>query len=180
MDRDVAAALYFHIGLSYIEILGALPINHRILIGEDGSEDKKKVAILLTVAGAEAQEVFRTFTYEPAKAAVGNQPAVPAETAEQFNTIVRKFTEFCVPRKNVIYERYAFHTRVQGEGRQSLIGASDSERLGLATRECGVRKVCTVKENGVLTSAEIKKEYPDIFKGLGCLEGTCKIHLRQN
>ena len=45
------------------------------------------------------------------------------------------------------------------------------------TRECGVRKV---KENGILTSAEIKKEYPDIFKGLGCLEGTCKIHLRQN
>ena len=42
------------------------------------------------------------------------------------------------------------------------------------------RKVCTVKENGVLTSAEIKKEYPDIFKGLGCLGGTCKIHLRQN
>ena len=48
------------------------------------------------------------------------------------------------------------------------------------TKECGVRKVCTVKENGVLTSAEIKKEYPDIFTGLGCLEGTCKIHLRQN
>ncbi|KAK2174419.1 hypothetical protein NP493_806g01022 [Ridgeia piscesae] len=38
-------------------------------VGEDGSEDKKKVAILLTVAGAEAQEVFRTFTYEPAKPA---------------------------------------------------------------------------------------------------------------
>ena len=64
------------------------------------------------VAGAEAQEVFRTFTYEPAKAAVGDQPAVPAETAEQFNTVVREFTEFCVPRKNVIYERYVFHTRV--------------------------------------------------------------------
>ena len=84
-------------------------------VGEDGSDDKKKVAILLTVAGAEAQAVFRTLTYEPAKTAVGNQPAVPAETAEQFNTVVRKFTEFCVPRNNVIYERYVFHTRVQGE-----------------------------------------------------------------
>jgi len=65
---------------------------------------------LLTVVGAEpleAQEVFRTFTYEPAKVAVGDQPAVPAETlqtAEQFNAVVRKFTDFCVPRKNVIYE----------------------------------------------------------------------------
>ena len=62
-------------------------------------QEEFKVAILLTVAGAEAQEVFRTFTYEPAKAAVGNQPAVPAKTAEQFNTVVRKFTEFCVQRK---------------------------------------------------------------------------------
>ena len=53
-------------------------------VGEDGSEDKKKVAILSTLAGAEAQEVFLTFTYEPAKAPVGDQPAVPAETAEQF------------------------------------------------------------------------------------------------
>ena len=32
MDRDVAAALYFHIRLSYIEILVALAINHRIVI----------------------------------------------------------------------------------------------------------------------------------------------------
>ena len=71
----------------------------------DGSEDKKKDAILLTAAGAETQEVFRTFTYEPAKAAVGGQPAVPAETAEQFSTVGRKCTEFCVPRKNVVYER---------------------------------------------------------------------------
>ncbi|KAK2193257.1 hypothetical protein NP493_16g06066 [Ridgeia piscesae] len=79
-------------------------------VGEDGSEDKKKVAILLTVAGAEAQKCFVHSRTNP-QTAVGNQPAVPAETAEQFNTVVRKFTEFCVPRKNVIYERYVFHTR---------------------------------------------------------------------
>ena len=53
----------------------------------------------------------------------------------------------------------------------------NSERLGLVTRECGVRKVCTVKENWVLTSAEIKKEYPDIFKGLGCLQDTSATKL---
>ena len=47
--------------------------------------------------------MVRTFTYEPAKALLGDQPA---ETGEQFNTVVRKFNEFCVPRKNVIYERY--------------------------------------------------------------------------
>ena len=32
MDCIVAAALYFHIGLSYIDILGALAFSHRIVI----------------------------------------------------------------------------------------------------------------------------------------------------
>ena len=86
----------------------------------------------------------------------------------------------CIATVNHMGKKLRLQFVVVSKGRQSLIGASDSERLGLVTRECGVRKVCTVKENGVLTSAEIKKEYPDIFKGLGCLEGTCKIHLRQN
>ena len=75
-------------------------------------------------------------------------------------------------------KKYRLQFVVVLKGRQSLIGASDSERLGLlVTRECGVQKV---QENGVLTSAEIKKEYPDIFKGLGCLEGTCKVNMWQN
>ena len=86
----------------------------------------------------------------------------------------------CIATVNHMGKKHRLQFVVVSKGRQSLIGASDSERLDLVTRECGVRKVFTVKENGVLTSAEIKKEYPDIFKGLGCLEGTCKIHLRQN
>ncbi|OWF56043.1 hypothetical protein KP79_PYT20970 [Mizuhopecten yessoensis] len=32
MDRDIAAALYFHMGFTYMEILGALAVNHRIVI----------------------------------------------------------------------------------------------------------------------------------------------------
>ena len=81
----------------------------------------------------------------------------------------------CIATVNHMGKKHRLQFVVVSKGRQSLIGASDSERLGLVTRECGVRKVCTDKENG-----DIKKEYPDIFKGLGCLEGTCKIHLRQN
>ena len=83
----------------------------------------------------------------------------------------------CIATINHMGKKHRLQFVVVSKGRQSLVGASDSEQV---TRECGVRKVCTVKENGVLTSAEIKKEYSDIFKGQGCLEGTCKIHLRQN
>ena len=80
--------------------------------------DTRKIAILLTVAGSEAQEVFRTFKYNPAILATNDEAAVPAETDKQYDTVLRKFTEFCVPRKNVIYERYVFHTRVQREEEQ--------------------------------------------------------------
>ena len=118
-------------------------------------EDKKKVAILLTVAGAEAQEVFRTFTYEPAKAAVGNQPAVPAETAEQFNTVVRKFTEFCVPRKNVIYERYVFHTRVQGEG-ETIDSFTTDLRLKSQSSEFGSLQDSLIRDRVVVGIRDCK------------------------
>ena len=37
-------------------------------VGEDGSYDKK-IDVLFTVTGAQAQKVFRTFAYESAKAA---------------------------------------------------------------------------------------------------------------
>ena len=65
--------------------------------------------------------MFRAFQYAPGQAAIpaaeGNPavPAVVAETLDQFETVVKKFEQFCVPRKNVIYERYLFHTRHQQE-----------------------------------------------------------------
>ena len=132
-------------------------------VGEDGSEDKKKVAILLTVAGAESQEVFRTFTYEPAKAAVGNQPAVPAETAEQFNTVVRKFTEFCVPRKNVIYERYVFHTRVQGEG-ETIDSFTTDLRLKSQSCEFGSLQDSLIRDRVIVGNrdSKIKESYSEL------------------
>lgn len=77
--------------------------------------DKRKVAILLTVARPEAQKVFHTFQYTVAIPAVGDQPAIPAELADQYKTVIAKFAEYCIPRNNVIYERYVFNMRVQEE-----------------------------------------------------------------
>ena len=59
--------------------------------------DVWKVSILLTVAGQEAQEVFRMFTYAPARPAADGHPEIPAESPDQFDTVIRKFQEFCVP-----------------------------------------------------------------------------------
>ena len=61
----------------------------------------------------------------------------------------------CIATVNHMGKKHRLQFVVVSKGRQSLIGASDSERLCLVTRECGVRKVCTVKENGYLQGTRL-------------------------
>ena len=60
--------------------------------------DRRRVGLLLTVAGKEAQEVYRTFKYAPARQPEG-QPEVPAETREQYDTVVKNFENFVFPER---------------------------------------------------------------------------------
>ena len=65
------------------------------------------------------------------------------------------------------------------ENLQSIIGANDSERLGLVKRNSNVKKVHVVKCEDLSTET-VHKEYGEVFKGLGRLEGKCPIHLKEN
>jgi len=60
-------------------------------INMDNKPDKRKIVVLLTVAGPEAIATFNTlsFTY-------GEQENVVA--------VIRKFDQYCTPRVNYIYE----------------------------------------------------------------------------
>ena len=73
-------------------------------IDADEASDKRKVAILITVAGSEAHELFRTFTFEGGK------------SEDVFKDVVDMFEAFCVPKKNEVYERFVFRTREQKDG----------------------------------------------------------------
>ena len=57
-----------------------------------------QVAILLTVIGEEAQEVFSTFTNWNAE---GDEAKI--------EPVLTKFEEYCQPRKNIPFERYCFN-----------------------------------------------------------------------
>jgi hypothetical protein len=130
-------------------------------IDAQNAGDRRKVAILLTVAGKEAQEVFRTFTYAPAIPEIPAQgniaavPEVPAETAEQFDTVVRKFQEFCVPRKNIIYERYVFHTRQQQE-EESIDSFVTDLRLKAQSCEFGELQESLIRDRLVVGIGDAK------------------------
>ena len=68
--------------------------------------DKKPAQVqcsteLLTVAGEEALESFNTFGFND-------------EDKLEINIVIKKYEEYCTPKKNVTYERHVFNTRVQG------------------------------------------------------------------
>ena len=64
-----------------------------------------QVATLLTVIGEEAQEVFSTFSDW---AAEGDDAKI--------GPVIDKFEQYCLPRKNVPFERYCFNRRTQEPG----------------------------------------------------------------
>ena len=69
--------------------------------GFDKKPAKVQCSTLLTVAGEEALEIINTF-------------GLTDEDKVKIDVVVRKFEEYCTPKKNITYERHVFNTRAQG------------------------------------------------------------------
>ena len=69
--------------------------------GFDKKPAQVQCSTLLTVAGEEALEIFNTFGLADADKV-------------KIDVVIRKFEEYCTPKKNVTYERHVFNTRAQG------------------------------------------------------------------
>ena len=66
-------------------------------IGASETSNERKIALLLTVAGTEAIEVYNTFTFDPEK------------DKNKLDAVLKQFDEHCLAKKNEIYyERYVF------------------------------------------------------------------------
>ncbi|XP_077511488.1 uncharacterized protein LOC144121920 [Amblyomma americanum] len=63
-----------------------------------------KTALLLSVAGDDALEVFNNFTFSA------------EESKNDYATVVSKFEAYCQEQQNEVYERYVFRSRIQAEG----------------------------------------------------------------
>ena len=66
-------------------------------------DEKVQAMTLLPVVGADAIEVYNTFTWED-------------KDKEKVADICEKFQAYCNPIKNITYERHMFNTRIQKEG----------------------------------------------------------------
>ena len=69
-----------------------------------GKTQEVQVARLLNAAGPEAQEVHELFVYD-------NE-----DDKKDYKKILKKFAEYCRPKKMLVYERYRFWKRAQKEG----------------------------------------------------------------
>ena len=74
-------------------------------IGLDEASDMRKISLFLNVAGAEVQRIFGTFTFVEG-----------TDDPKKYADVINKFTNFCMPKKNLVYERYVFNICVQKEG----------------------------------------------------------------
>ena len=68
------------------------------LAGTESAEksDLTKIGIMLSHAGKEAREVYKTLQWD----SEGDQ--------NKFNKVIEAFQKYCSPRKNILYERYGF------------------------------------------------------------------------
>lgn len=62
--------------------------------------DEIKVAIFLNLIGEEGIDVFNNFK-------------LSEENQKKYEVVVKKFDEYLLPKKNIIYERFLFYKRVQ-------------------------------------------------------------------
>ncbi|KAL8605021.1 hypothetical protein ACOMHN_018823 [Nucella lapillus] len=85
--------------------------------------DRTSAYILLNLAGKEAIEKERTFTYAVEIRNADNEVTQAAENRESVAILKRKFQELCNPMTNVIIERHNVNVRYQqpGETVQSFI-----------------------------------------------------------
>lgn len=64
----------------------------------------QKAAVFLHIAGQEAIDIFNTFKLSPAE-------------RDDYSVIVKKFEEYCTPKRNKTYERYIVRTQQQRDGK---------------------------------------------------------------
>lgn len=70
-------------------------------IGCNGKPDARKIALLLTVAGRLALELYNMFMY------------LDDQDKNKFDTVVQKFDQQCLPQKYWTFECYIFRSLVQ-------------------------------------------------------------------
>ncbi|KAJ0058969.1 hypothetical protein NL108_003312 [Boleophthalmus pectinirostris] len=102
-------------------------------LGLESKSDARKIALLLTVVGPQAIEVFNTFEYEQ------------ADDKQKYDKVIEKFDAHCSPQKNNVYERYVFRSRVQ-QLRETFDSFITDLKLKAQSCEFGILKDSMIRD----------------------------------
>ena len=83
--------------------------------GHSEKSSKQKAYMLLNLAGTDAIERSKTFSYLP-EIKVEGRVTQEGESKEDWKCLIKKFKEMCNAHKNVIMERHIFNSRNQKDG----------------------------------------------------------------
>lgn len=108
-----------------------------IASGSEEKPDATRVAMLLNLAGDEALKLYNTFQYDN------------PENAKNYDTVVGKFRSYCLPRKNVVYERFQFWQLTQQPG-ESVDSFSTTLRVKAASCEFETQTDSMIRDRIVL------------------------------
>ncbi|KAM7285148.1 uncharacterized protein ISCGN_032110 [Ixodes scapularis] len=87
---------------------------------KEARSKQQKAAIFLHVAGQEAIDVYNTFNLAESE-------------KDDYELIVNRFEDYCLPKSNETFERYVFRTRQQTEGESFELFFRD---LQLKSKSC--------------------------------------------
>lgn len=131
-------------------------------LGLEGKPEPRKVALLLTIAGPQAIEVYNTFVFQQD----GDK--------EKLDKVIEAFDAYCSPKKNETYERYVFRSRIQQQSEAFDVFLTD---LRLKAQSCNF---ATLKDSmirdQIVFGVEDKKVRERLLRETDLtLEGAIKI-----
>ena len=123
-------------------------VNYEIATGISSRDNAIRVAILLTVIGNDAIDVFNTLTWDEE----GDD--------KKIEKVLLKFEKHREPKKNFRYERYKFFSRAQESG-ESIDQYATILRKLRETSEFGTLKTSLIKDRIVLgvNNTQPEKDY---------------------
>lgn len=123
--------------------------NYLVASERNAKPEETKIAIFLNCIGDEGVSVFNSFTFDPVKVkeADGTERLIPVRV--KLEDVLKRFSDHCSPRKNVVYERSIFFRCFQKDGQS--IDSYVTELKNLASScEFGDQRESLIRDRVVL------------------------------
>ena len=123
-----------------------------------------QVASLVYAMGRQAENIFKSFTFDPPPAPTDADPN-PLDPKDNYDVVLKKYDAYFVPKRNTIYERAKFYQRTQEPG-ESI--------------ECFVRNLHELAANCRFEERETENIRDRLISGMSDKEMSLKLQLEQD